>query len=215
MATHFKQSRTRAGAKSTDRPPRINPTQIRERFMKFFGAVEPDDRRDERWMEFAREAERGSEEEVLSRFQIVRQGYDCPAVDEYIAELEHELAEADRRFAELRGQAPAADEVNNELKRIGEQTSAVLIAAHEQSDKILCTAREEADRCVAEAAAKATTLAADTEAQLRELEVRKTATRHDRDRLFDDIRRVSAALVELIEGSHTAPPHQHLMSLLA
>ena len=199
MATHFKQSRTRAGAKSTHRPPRISLTPIRERFMKSFGAVEPDDRRDELWMEFAREAERGSEEEVLSRFPIVRRGYDCPAVDEYIAELEHELAQADRRFAEC-GQAPAADEVNNELKRIGEQTSAVLIAAHEQSDKILRTAREEANRCVAEAAAKATTLAADTEAQLRELELRKAATRHERDRLFDDIRRVSAALVALIES---------------
>lgn len=208
MATHFKQSRTRAGAKSTHRPPRINLTPIRERFMKSFGAVEPDDRRDEPWMEFAREAERGSEEEVLSRFPIVRRGYDCPAVDEYIAELEHELAEADRRFAELRGQAPAADEVNNELKRIGEQTSGVLIAAHEQSDKILRTAREEADRCVAEAAAKATTLAADTEAQLRELEVRKAATRHERDRLFDDIRRVSAALVALIESPHEHPAPQ-------
>jgi hypothetical protein len=180
MATQFRQSRTRAKAKSTHRPPRISLTPIRERFMRSFGAVEPDDRRDERWMEFAREAERGSEEEVLSRFPIVRRGYDCPAVDEYIAELEHELAEADRRFAELRGQAPAADEVNSELERIGEQTAGVLIAAHEQSDKIL----------------------ADTEAQLRELEVRKAATRHERDRLFDDIRSVSAALVALIESPH-------------
>lgn len=208
MATHFKQSPTRARARSTHRPPRINLTPIRERFMKSFGAVEPNDRRDERWIAFAREAERGAEEEVLSRFPIVVQGYDCPAVDEYIAELEYELAQADRELAELRGQAPAADEVNNELKRIGEQTSAVLIVAHEQSDKILRTAREEAGRCVAEAAAKATTLAAETEAQLRELEVRKAATRRERDRLFDDIRRVSAALVALIESPHEQPAPQ-------
>lgn len=209
MATHFKQPPTRAGTRSTHRPPRINLTSIRERFMKSFRAVDPDDRRDERWIAFAREAERGSEEEVLSRFPIVRQGYDCPAVDEYIAELEHELAEADRGLAELRGQAPPADEVSNELKRIGEQTSAVLIVAHEQSDKILRTAREEADRCVAEAAAKAATLAADAEAQLRELEVRKAATCRERDRLFDDIRRVSAGLVALIESPHEQPAPQN------
>jgi hypothetical protein len=208
MATHFKQSPARDGAQSTHRPPRINLTAIRELFMKPPGAIESDDRRDERWLAFAREAERGSEEEVLPRFPIVRQGYACPPVDEYIASLEHELAEADRELEQLRGQAPAADEVNSELQRIGEQTSAVLIAAHEQSDEILRTAREEADRCVAEAAAKATTLAANTEAQLRELEVRKAASRHERDRLFDDIRRVSAALVALIESPHEQPAPQ-------
>lgn len=207
MATHLKQSPTRAGAKSTHRPPGFDLTAIRHRFMKPFRDVEPHDQGDERWTAFAREAALGSEEEVLWRFPIVRQGYDCRAVDEYMAELEHELAEADRELAALRGHGPAAD-VNSELKRIGEQTSGVLIAAHEQSDKILRSAREEADRCVAEAATKATTLAAETEAQLSELEVRKAATHRERDRLFDDLRRVSAGLIALIESPHEQPAPQ-------
>ena len=207
MATQFKTPTGRAGAKSTHRSPRINFGPIKELF-KPVRAPEPEDQSDERWIAFAREAEPPLEEEILSRFPIVRQGYECVSVDEYISELEHELAEADRELAELRGQAPAGDEVNRELKRIGEQTSAVLVAAHEQSEEILRGAREEADRCVAEAASKATTRTAEAEAQIREIEARKETTRRERDRLFDEIRTFSAALTALIEPPHEQPAPQ-------
>jgi cell division septum initiation protein DivIVA len=162
-------------------------------------APERDEHHDERWLAFARESEPGTQEHVLARFPIVRQGYDSPAVDEYIAELERELAEADRELAELRGRAPAPDEVTSELKRIGEQTSAVLIAAHEQRDAILREAKEEADRCVTEAKARASTIAADSQAALREMETRTEATRRERDRIFAEIRTFSSALTALIE----------------
>src|SRR5207237_775730 len=90
-------------------------------------------------------------EEVLPRFPLVRHGYHCAAVDEYVTELEQELAEVDRELAELRAHTAPRDEVTDQIKRIGEQTSAVLIAANEQREEILRAAKEEADRRVAEA----------------------------------------------------------------
>jgi DivIVA protein len=197
MATHFKQT-GRAEATSKYRSPRVNFAPIKELF-KPVRAPEPEDQRTERWVAFAREADEGTADEVLPRFPIVRQGYDCPAVDEYITELERELAQADRELAEVRGQAAPADEVNRELKRIGEQTSAVLIAAHEQQEEILRTAREEADRCVAEAKAKASTITADAQAEVRETQARKAETERERDRIFGEIRTFSTALTALIE----------------
>ena len=204
MATHFQEPRTRGGAASKHRSPRINFGPIKELFTPV-RVSEPDDQSDERWMAFAREAEQGSAEDTLSRFPIVRQGYDSGRVDEYIAELENELAETDRELAELRGRAPAADEVTNELKRIGEQTSAVLIAAHEQRDEILRTAREEADQTVAEARVTATTMTTEAEAEINEIEARKEATRRQRDRLVDEIRTFSAALAALVEPHREQP----------
>jgi DivIVA protein len=191
MATHFKQT-GRTGS------TRINFAPIKDLF-KPVRAPEPDDQPTERWVAFARGAEPGPADDVLPRFPVVRQGYDCPAVDEYITELERELAEADRELADVRGQTRPAEEVNRELKRIGEQTSAVLIAAHEQRDEILRTAREEADRSVSEAAARAATLVSDAETQVRRLETQSEATRLQRDRLLDDVRRVSAALAALAD----------------
>ncbi|HTX30777.1 MAG TPA: DivIVA domain-containing protein [Solirubrobacteraceae bacterium] len=204
MATHFKQT-GRTGS------TRINFAPIKDLF-KPVRAPEPDDQATERWLAFAREAEPGPADDVLPRFPIVRQGYDCPAVDEYITELERELAEADRELAEVRIYRRPADEVNQELKRIGEQTSAVLIAAHEQRDEILRTAREEANRSVSEAAAHATTLVSDAQTQVRRLETQSQATRLERDRLLADVRRVSAALAALAdppqESAATPKPSQ-------
>lgn len=208
MATHFNQPAARtAGATSKYRSPRINFAPIKDMF-KPVRAPEPSEQGDERWVTFAREGDQSTEEHILGRFPVVRHGYACPAVDEYIADLERDLSQADRELAELRGRAPAADEVTSELKRIGEQTSAVLIAAHEQRDEILRTAKEEAERCVAEAKARATQMAADSQAELRELEARKTETQRERDRIFNEIRTFSTALTALIEPpkKSSAPP---------
>ena len=40
---------------------------------------------------------------MAARFTVVKQGYDCAAVDEHIAELEREMAELDHELADLRG----------------------------------------------------------------------------------------------------------------
>src|SRR5437764_8956955 len=80
-------------------------------------------------------------EDVLPRFPLARRGYDCAAVDEHVAELEQDLAALDAELAELRAQKDAQDDVTSHIKQIGEQTSAVLVAAHEQREQMLRSAR--------------------------------------------------------------------------
>ncbi len=149
---------------------------------------------DERWSE---------SEEVLPRFPMSRNGYHPAAVDSYVAELEQELAEVDRELAEVKAHSAPRDEVSIQIKRVGEQTSAVLIAANEQREEMLRTAREEADRQVADATAKATLITADGEAKLRELQSQYTATGRERDRLLDEVRSVSVALASLADSGRT------------
>lgn len=201
MAWHNDRSLT-VQESSTERSPGARLGSVGQRLTNFFRGVpeyaqELDDSQDtvgfpvERWPE--------ADQEPLPRFPIARSGYHCAAVDEHVADLEQELAQIDSELAELRAHSVSRDEVSIEIKRIGEQTSAVLIAANEQRDEILRTAREEAERCVADARAKATLLTAEGEARLRELQAEHQAAERERHRLLDDVRNVSAALAALAE----------------
>lgn len=147
-------------------------------------------------------------DEVLPRFPLTQHGYDCAAVDAHVAELERELSEVDRELAELRAQSAPRDEVAGEIKRIGEQTSAVLIAANEQRAEILRGARDEADRWIAEATAQATTLTAESEVRLRELQSQHEAVERERDRLLEEVRAVSVALAALADSRNQPIPAQ-------
>jgi cell division septum initiation protein DivIVA len=140
-------------------------------------------------------------DDVLPRFPITRHGYDCRSVDEFVAQVEGELAGLDRELAELRARREPRDEVANEIKRIGEQTSTVLIAAHEQREEMLRVARDEADRWVAEATTKAREATTAGEARLRELGAESDVIHRERDRLLEDVRAVSAALAELADSA--------------
>ncbi len=138
-------------------------------------------------------------------FRVVPRGYDRVAVDEFIGELQTELAEADRELADVRSRLDSTEEVETELKRIGEQTSSVLISAYEQRDVILREAREEAESAVAEAGVKASALVADGEVRLQELEARTEAVQRDRDRLLQEIRTVSASLTAVADSAEKPP----------
>lgn len=171
----------------------------------------------ERLLAFLRRPDRGDRDQataeleaVLSaparpQFPIVARGYDRAAVDQSLAELQMELAEADRELTEVRNRLDAADEVQTELKRIGEQTSSVLISAYEQREVILREAREEAQSAVAEASAKASAMVADTEARLRELEARTETVQRERDRLLEEIRSVSSGLAAVVDSVEPRP----------
>lgn len=133
-------------------------------------------------------------DQVLPRFPITRQGYDCVAVDEYVADLERELAEFDREIAELRARAPSGGEVAAEIQRIGEQTSTILLTATDQANETTRRAQEQADRCLADAASNAVAITEEANGQLRELEREKASLVSERLRLLEDIRGVAAAL---------------------
>jgi DivIVA domain-containing protein len=143
---------------------------------------------------------------LVLRFPLARRGYDPVAVDEYVGDLERELAALDRELAEVRGQSLPAHEVESSIKRIGEQTSAVLLAAHEQREEILRTARAEAERCVAEATATARTVTERSEGRLRALEVQNAAARGERGRLLAEIRSISTALGAVADSAEGGGP---------
>jgi DNA repair exonuclease SbcCD ATPase subunit len=148
-------------------------------------------------------------EELRPRFPLTRHGYDCAAVDERIAELKRELAAVDQELAELRARGESRDEIANEIKRIGEQTSAVLIAANEQRDEMLREAQAEADRLLADARARSRAVTAEGEARLRDLGAQTEAVHRERDRLLEDAGSVSAALAALVDSAHERiPPKQ-------
>lgn len=165
---------------------------------------------------FLGEEERGPlGEEVIPRFPLVRQGYDSAAVDAYVAELERDIAELDRELVGLRAQLASPDEVETEIKRIGEQTSSLLIAAHERHEEIIRSGQEEADRCVADARARASKIIAeaeasvrDAEAGVRELEARCQATHRERYRLLDEVRDISVELAALADARQEQLPAQ-------
>jgi cell division septum initiation protein DivIVA len=127
-------------------------------------------------------------------------------LDQHVADLERELNEVDRELAELRSHALSTDDVAGEIRRIGEQTSEVLITAHEQRGEILRVAREEADRCMAEAQARARSIRVEGEARLRGLAAENEAALRERDRLLGDLRGVSAALAGVVDAAEERIP---------
>ncbi len=140
-------------------------------------------------------------DEARPRFPMARQGYDCTAVDEHVAGLERELAELDRELGELRRRVPSRGEVAAEIERIGEQTSAILIAAHDQARETTRVAEAQADRCMEDAAAQAVAVTSEANLHLRELESETVAVLRERERLLEDIRGVATALGSLADGA--------------
>jgi len=135
------------------------------------------------------------------RFPITRQGYDCAAVEEYVAALERELTDQDRELAELRSRTPSRNEVAAELERVGEQTSAILLAAHEKAQETARLARSQADKCVSDAASNAVSITEDANRQVRQLEREKNSLYQQRALLVEDVRRIASALSGLAEDA--------------
>jgi hypothetical protein len=154
-------------------------------------------------------------DESPPRFPMARQGYECAAVDEHIDELEQELHELDRELAQLRAQTPAPAEVTTEIQRVGEQTSAILIAAHEQAQQTTRQAQEEADSCIAAAAANAVAITSEAKEELRGLKREKGSLSQERERLIKDIRGLSVALSSVAdEAEERFPPEPQSTSAL-
>lgn len=148
------------------------------------------------------------EKVTAPRFPIVRQGYDCEAVDEYVSDLEQELIELDRELADLRSRASAGGEVTAEIERIGEQTSKILLAAHDQAHETTRRAQAEADRCISDAATNAVAITEDANRQLRQLEADKRSIRGERARLLEDMSGLATALSSLADDAADRFPHE-------
>ena len=146
----------------------------------------------------------------LPRFAMVRHGYHCAAVDQYVSELEHELAVLESEMTELRAaRLPTpTNDVSEEIKRVGEQTSAVLIAAHEQAQETIRVADTDAERRLSDARAEAAAIVTRANQRLHQAEVEVQAVQGERERLLGDVRSAAAALSELVDVSLERFPPQ-------
>jgi hypothetical protein len=139
-------------------------------------------------------------EPPVARYPISRQGYDCGAVDAHVAELEGELAELERQLSEARLHITAKSEVAREIDRIGEQTSAILVAAHDEAQQTVRLAESQANTVIADAASYAAALTAQANTQLRAIEEQTQSVSSTRERLIDDVRLTARALNALADG---------------
>jgi cell division septum initiation protein DivIVA len=143
-------------------------------------------------------------DETAPSVPVVRSGYDRGAVDEYVAELEREIDE-------LRAKGPATTNtaVSDEIKKIGDQTAAILQTAHQQASETTRKAQAEADKCLSDAAANAISMKEEAKQQLRHLDTETDAVWHERSRLIDDVRNVANALTALAEqATDRFPPEE-------
>ena len=135
------------------------------------------------------------------RFPITRQGYECEAVDEYVGDLERELMELERELDEAKVVTPTTNQVEAEIQRVGEQTSAILLAAHDKAQETTRQAQVQADRVLADAASQAIAMTEEANRKLQQLESDRRSLHRERARLLDDIRRLSGSLAELADDA--------------
>ncbi|HEY6396063.1 MAG TPA: DivIVA domain-containing protein [Solirubrobacteraceae bacterium] len=146
-------------------------------------------------------------ERIAARFPVAHEGYDRAAVDEHLSQLERELAAVERELAEVRRKESSSTAVADEISRIGEQTSTILMTAHEQAQEITQRAKTQADRVIADAATRARVMTHASEQRLRELDGEADAIWSERAQLIDDVRTLATALTTLAdESARRFPP---------
>lgn len=148
-----------------------------------------------------RRLEPGPVDDVLPRFPVTRQGYDCDAVDIHIAELEEELDALERQLDEARALVPTRDAVAQELERVGEQTSTILVAAHDEAQETIRLAQAQADTMIADAASYVAALNEEATRKVDELERRASSLAAAHDHRLTELRATAAALQSLAQDS--------------
>ncbi len=147
------------------------------------------------------EAPEAVEDDILPRFPVRRQGYDCDAVDVHIAELEDELCELERQLDEARAQVPSRDAVATQIERVGAQTSAILVAAHDEAQETVRLARTHADTVIADAASYAAALTEEATRTVQGLEERAALLSNEHGRRLGEIRSTAGALHALADDA--------------
>lgn len=132
--------------------------------------------------------------EVVPRFPLARSGYDCAAVDEHVAMLERDLSELEEELEELRTRTPAHDEVAAEIRRLGEETSSILLAAHDRARETTRQAQEQADRCLSDAAAQALAMTEQAARQRTEIEQDTRRLAERRAQLLSDMETLAGTI---------------------
>jgi glyoxylase-like metal-dependent hydrolase (beta-lactamase superfamily II)/cell division septum initiation protein DivIVA len=143
-------------------------------------------------------------------FPVVLRGYDRVAVDAYVKH-------ASQIVAELYARRSPEGAVRRALERIGEEVSEILKRAHEtagqltaqsrsEAEERLMRAREEADELLREAHQRAAEVTKDAERRARELDAEVDHIWAERDRIIDDVRKLSEDLGTLASSAATRFP---------
>jgi cell division septum initiation protein DivIVA len=209
----FERSGDRAGVTYDEPARRRSPgtffADLGDRLARGFNSFDrpqPDDGDWEEYEEFDQPTEAVDSIQASDgrrRFQTVLHGYDRDAVDDYIAGLEHEIGQMASKLSAQRSAPPPppAPSVEDEIARLGQETSAILRVAHEQAAEITRRARVEAERCVADAASNAVAMTDDAKRKLRQLDSETDAVWAERIRLIEDVRNVATSLFSLAEDA--------------
>ena len=145
-------------------------------------------------VEFTPEGMVTAEEAWTPRFATTWRGYDRVAVDEYVAALEQDLADA--REAHTTEHA-----VQEEIERISNDTAEILRVAHEKADAISSRAHAQADLLMAEAQARAEATTHDAEARRRTLDADADMIWRERTRLIDDTRKLADCMLSVADDA--------------
>ena len=145
-------------------------------------------------VEFVPEDVEPTEGEWTPRFAMVWRGYDRLAVDEYIRELEDELAA-------VRAEHTPEHAIRAEIDRIGDDTAEILRVAQEKADAIASRAHAQADLLVAQAEADAEMTTRDAEQRRRRLDADAELIWRERTRLIDDTRGLADCMLSVADDA--------------
>jgi DivIVA domain-containing protein len=133
-------------------------------------------------------------------FPIVMRGYDRAAVDAYVTRV-------NRIIAELQVTRSPQSAIRHALDQMSEETKGILERAHQSAEEIAARSRTQADDRVQGAEREARSMIEDAQARVRELDADADAVRQERNRLIEDIRRISDELQALAgDASMRFPP---------
>ena len=145
-------------------------------------------------VEFVPEGVEPAEGEWTPRFAMVWRGYDRLAVDDYIRELEDELAA-------VRAEHAPEHAIRAEIDRIGDDTAEILRVAQEKADGIASRAHAQADLLMADAQANAEATTREAEVRRRTFDADADLIWHERTRLIEDTRRLADSMLSVADDA--------------
>ncbi len=132
-------------------------------------------------------------------FPVTLRGYDRSTVDAYVVDVERLIEELETTRSPTRA-------VERALDRVGEQTSGILQRARETAEDITTKSRTQSDDRLQTAEREARAMRQQAEARVRELDEDTERLWEERNRLLEDITRLSTQLGGVVEAANRRYP---------
>jgi len=132
-------------------------------------------------------------------FPVTLRGYDRATVDAYVADVTRLVEELDATHSPTRA-------VERAIDRVGEETSGILQRARETAEDITTKSRSRSDDRLQTAEREAHTMRQQAEARVRELDADTERLWEERNRLLEDVTRLSSQLSGVVEAANLRYP---------